>query len=242
MARAKFTDRVTTADASKMPQEYRDLVIRLLTIQADCEIGGPNAYGAHWCLDAPTLEDMIRVTGIIRQELEHFQAFNEVLRALGADRTDLLHRPPAERYVDAFRASSPATWADVAAFCCLIDRVGAYQVAEMVDSSLLALDDILPDIAREEEGHVRFGARRLGDLAANPETKPAAQAAVTRWYPRALDMFGKSASARAERYVEWGLKKRLNEEGRRDYISEVRPILQGMGLYVPVDTYDRRYP
>jgi 1,2-phenylacetyl-CoA epoxidase catalytic subunit len=54
-------------------------------------------------------------------------------------------------------------------------------------------------------------------------------------------MVGRSASARAERYIEWGLKKRLNEEARRDYADEVRPILEEMGLVVPDETFDRRY-
>lgn len=241
MSRAKFTDRIAAKDVLKMPQEYRQLLVRLLTIQADCEIGGPKAYGARWCFDAPTVDDMIRVTGIIRQELEHFRSFNELLRELGEDRSDLLWRPSAERSVDAFRAADSAQWADVAAFCCLIDRVGQFQVNEMVESSFLPLDNILPQISQEEEGHTRYGTRRLGELAANPQTKPEAQAAVDRWYPRALDMFGRSGSARAERYLDWGLKKRLNEEARRDYIDEVRAVIQGMGLVVPDEGFDRRY-
>jgi len=241
MSRANFTDRITARDVPKMPSEYQELLIRLLTIQADCEVGGPKAYGARWCFDAPTVDDMIRVTGIIRQELEHFRSFNELLRELGEDRTDLLWRPSADRYVDAFRAADAAHWADVVAFCCLIDRVGQFQVNAMVESSFLPLDDVLPQIIQEEEGHTRYGTRCLAALAANPATKPEAQAAVIRWYPRALDMFGRSGSARAERYIEWGLKQRLNEEARRDYINEVRPVLEGMGLVVPDEGFDRRY-
>jgi len=38
-AQAKFTDRATARDVAKMPDEYKDLLVRLLTIQADCEIG-----------------------------------------------------------------------------------------------------------------------------------------------------------------------------------------------------------
>ena len=38
---SQFTDRIEPKDFGKMPEEYRDLLTRLLTIQADCEIGGP---------------------------------------------------------------------------------------------------------------------------------------------------------------------------------------------------------
>lgn len=40
MTQARFTDRITAQDFPKMPEAYRELLERLLTIQADCEIGG----------------------------------------------------------------------------------------------------------------------------------------------------------------------------------------------------------
>src|SRR2546425_8759284 len=43
-----------------MPEEYRELLTRLLTIQADCEIGGPHIYVDHWTLRAPTVDDQWR--------------------------------------------------------------------------------------------------------------------------------------------------------------------------------------
>lgn len=240
--RARFTDRVTTTeDVSKMPDEYRDLLVRLLTIQADCEIGGPHVYGPQWFLNAPTADDMFRLTHIIAEELDHFRSMQRLLNELGVDRSDLLRRSNAERALEAFRVTEVPSWADVAAFCCLIDRVGRYQIEEMTESSFQPLDTVLPQIMREELGHIGFGTAWLAQLAADPETRPSAQAAVDRWYPRALDMFGRTGSWRAERFIEWGLKHRLNEEARRDYIAEVVPVLAGMGLVAPPESLDRHF-
>ena len=238
---AKFTDRIEPSDVVKMPEEYRDLVIRLLTIQADCEIGGPNVYGRRWFLNAPSADDMFRVTHILAEEIDHFRMMNGLLLEIGVDRTELLYRCSSERYVDAFRVTDVPTWSDVAAFCCLIDRVGRFQIEEMVASSFKALDKVLPRIRQEELGHVGYGTARLTALAADPATHEEAQAAVNRWYPRALDSFGRSGSWRAERFIEWGLKHRLNEEARRDYIAEVGPIISDMGLVVPAEDYDRHF-
>ncbi len=241
MSRATFTDRVLAKDFAKMPEEYQDLVIRLLTIQADCEIGGPHVYGPRWFLDAPTADDMFRVTHILAEELDHFRAMHGLLLSIGVDRSDLLRRQNSERYLEAFRTSDVPSWGDVAGFCALIDRVGRFQVEEMVGSSFAPLEPVLPQIMREEIGHVGFGTARLAQLAANPETKRVAQAAVDRWYPRALDMFGRAGSRRAERYIAWGLKQRLNEEARADYIREVTPIIENMGLVVPDEGFDRQF-
>jgi ring-1,2-phenylacetyl-CoA epoxidase subunit PaaA len=241
MSRATFTDRVDSKDFAKMPAEYQDLLVRLLTIQADCEIGGPHVYGPQWFLDAPSADDMSRVTHILAEEIDHFRAMQGLLLSIGVDRSDLLRQPNEKRFLDAFRTTEVPYWADVAAFCCLVDRVGGYQISEMEDSSFLPLDAVLPRIKAEEIGHIGFGTSRLTKLAMDPVTKPQAQAAVDRWYPRALDMFGRSGSRRAERYIEWGLKHRTNEEARAEYIKEVSAALEKMGLTVPDETFDRRH-
>jgi ring-1,2-phenylacetyl-CoA epoxidase subunit PaaA len=241
MTRAKFTDRVTAKDIAKMPTEYRDLLVRLLTIQADCEIGGPNVYGRQWFLNAPTADDMYRVTQILAEEIDHFRLMNRLLQGLDADQSQLLWRPNGERYLAVFRETEAPTWADVAAFCCLIDRVGRFQIEEMVGASFQPLDRVLPQIIRDELGHVGYGTARLAELAADPRTVGEAQAAVNRWYPLALDSFGRKDSWRSERFVEWGLKHHLNQETRLAYVAEVAPLLEGMGLVVPDPEYGRHY-
>jgi ring-1,2-phenylacetyl-CoA epoxidase subunit PaaA len=240
-SRATFTDRVTAEDFHKMPAEYQDLVIRLLTIQADCEIGGPHVYGERWFLNAPTADDMYRVTTILAEEIDHFRLMNGLLRDVGVDRSELLRHTADQRYVDAFRVTATPSWADVATFCALIDRVGKFQIHEMVGSSFEPLDRVVPQIIKEELGHVGYGTARLAELAADPATHEEAQAAVDRWYPRALDSFGQSGSRRAERYVELGIKQHLNEEARTAYIAEVTPLLTRMNLAVPPEEYDRHY-
>ncbi|HEY3116284.1 MAG TPA: Phenylacetic acid catabolic protein [Chloroflexota bacterium] len=241
MSRAKFTDRVTVEELPKMPDEYRDLVIRLLTIQADCEIGGPHVYGQQWFLDAPTADDMFRLTHILAEEIDHFRKFAGLLQKIGIDRSDLLRRRPADRFLEAFQVTDVSMWADVATFCCLVDRVGRYQLEEMAGSSYQPLDGVLPTVMAEEVGHIGYGTARLGELARDPETRLEAQAAVNHWYPRALDMFGRTGSSRAEQFIEWGLKKRANEEARAAYIAEVDPLLDRMGLVVPDPSHNRHY-
>ena len=49
-----FEDKVDREDLEKMPDEYKDLLSRVLTIQADCEIGGPHLYVKDMLLSAPT--------------------------------------------------------------------------------------------------------------------------------------------------------------------------------------------
>lgn len=238
---SQFTDRIEPQDFGKMPKEYQELLSRLLTIQADCEIGGPHIYVDHWTLRAPSADDQWRVAKIAMEEIDHCRKFLRMLGLLEIDRSDILFRPRSKREVDAFKEDMPS-WADFAAFGMLIDKVGEYQLEEMVNSSFLPVDDFLPTILREEKGHVSYGTQQLEKLiASGPEGKAEAQKAVDRWFIVGLDMFGKSESARTERYIEWGLKRRTNEEARRQYIAEVEPQIAALGVRVPDRLAGRKY-
>ncbi len=236
-----FTDRIQAEDFVKMPREYQELLTRVLTIQADCEIGGPMVYAEKWMLHGPSADDIWRVTRIVAEEVDHFRKFARVLALVGLDISPLLRKASSERLVAAFREKDPPTWADVAAFCAFIDRVGRYQVEEFADSSFLPLDRILQPIMREEIGHIAFGVEKLKQLCQTEEGKAQAQDAVDRWLPRGLDMFGRSASRRSERYLYWGLKRRPNAEAREAYVAEVTPVLAELGLDLPDPEKDRAY-
>ena len=66
-----------------------------------------------------------------------------------------------------------------------------------------------------------YGYVKMRDLVRTDEGRAQAQAALDRWYPRGLDMFGRANSRRAARYVHWGLKHRSNETARAQYMAEV---------------------
>ncbi|MBI2324042.1 MAG: phenylacetate-CoA oxygenase subunit PaaI [Chloroflexi bacterium] len=236
-----FTDRIEPKDFEKMPKEYKELLTRLLAIQADCEIGGPHIYVDHWTLRAPTVDDQWRVARIAAEEIDHCRKFLRMLQLIDIDRSDILTRPRSRREVDAFKEDMPE-WADFAAFGMLIDKVGQYQLEEMIGSSYQPVDNYLDVILREEKGHISYGQQQLEKLVqSGPEGKAAAQRSVDRWYKVGLDMFGRSGSARTERYIEWGLKRRTNEEARRQYIAEVEPQIAALGLAVPDRLEGRKY-
>ena len=238
---SQFNDKVSPKDFGKMPPEYKDLLIRLLTIQADCEIGGPHIYVDHWTLRAPTVDDQWRVARIASEEIDHCRKMLRLLNLVDVDRSDILERPRSKREVDAFKEDMP-TWADFAAFGFLIDKVGQYQLEEMVGSTFAPIDDTLPVILREEKGHVAYGEQQLQALIdSGDDGKTQAQAAISKWYGIGLDMFGKSGSSRTERYLEWGLKRRTNEEARRQYIAEMEPKIAALGLVVPDRLLGRKY-
>jgi 1,2-phenylacetyl-CoA epoxidase catalytic subunit len=234
-------DKIAARDVPNMPAEYKDLLARVLTIQADCEIGGPHLYVDKLLPGAPDATKRLIVARTAAEEIDHFRKVLQVAAGIGLDLTYLLRRSNQERAVDAFRGEI-ATWEDYAVFGFLIDRIGRYQMEEFEGGSYAPLDAICPGILSEELGHTENGRVFTAELANGTEDqRRRVQEAINRWYPKGLDMFGQSGSRRAERYIEWGLKRRPNERAREQYIAEVNPLIEDMGLQVPDPEANRKF-
>ena len=236
-----FGDKVQSKDIDKMDPEYLELLGRVLTIQADCEIGGPHLYVKDILPSAPTKIDQLIVARTAAEEIDHFRKVARVAGDIGVDVSAVLSASNRDRYLDAFRGIIK-TWEDFAVFGFLIDRVGRYQLEEFFGCTYTPLEEILPQVVKEEVGHIGYGESKTAELAAKgDESREKVQKAVDFWYIKALDMFGRSDSARDQRYIDWGLKRRSNAQAREEYIKEVDLLIAKMGLRVPDPIAGRQY-
>jgi ring-1,2-phenylacetyl-CoA epoxidase subunit PaaA len=236
-----FEDKIEREDLEKMPAEYKELLERVLTIQADCEIGGPHLYVKDILPTAPSQVNQLIVARTAAEEMDHYRKIAKLAGDIGTDTSFLLSIPNQKRSLEAFRGVIK-TWEDFAVFGFLIDRVGRYQLEEFLDCSYLPLQRILPEILKEEVGHIGFGTNQTAELAAKgDEERERVQRSVDFWYIKALDMFGRSDSERSNRFCHWGLKRRSNSQARWEFIKEVGPMIQGMGLTVPDPIKDRKF-
>jgi ring-1,2-phenylacetyl-CoA epoxidase subunit PaaA len=236
-----FRDAVESKDIEKMDAEYRELLERVVTIQADCEIGGPHLYVKDILPSAPSKTEQLVVARTAAEEMDHFRKMARVAGDIGVDVSFVLSWPNQKRYLEAFRGVI-TTWENFAVFGFLIDRVGRYQLEEFFSCTYKPLERVLPQIIKEEMGHIGYGENKTADLAAKGDgSREKIQEAVDFWYIKALDMFGRSDSTRDQRYIYWGLKRRSNAQARQEFIDEVNPLLEKMGLKVPDPIKGRKY-
>ena len=236
-----FREKLELKDLEKMDPEYRDLLGRVVTIQADCEIGGPHLYVKDILPSAPSKVDQLIVARTAAEELDHYRKIARVAGDMGVDVSFVLSRPNQQRYLDAFRGTID-TWEDFAVFGFLIDRVGRYQLEEFFGCTYQPLTRILPTVLKEEIGHVGYGESKTAEFAAKGnEAREKAQKALNHWYVKALDMFGRSDSTRDQRYIYWGLKRRTNAQARQEFIQEVNPLIEKLGLEIPDPNQGRQY-
>jgi len=103
-----FTDKIDLKDFEKQDPEYQDLLRRVLAIQADCEIGGPNLYVKHILPSAPTKLDQLIVARTAAEEMDHYRKMARLAGDIGVDVSYVLSRSNQERYVEAFRGEIQA--------------------------------------------------------------------------------------------------------------------------------------
>ncbi|HTT34992.1 MAG TPA: Phenylacetic acid catabolic protein [Thermoplasmata archaeon] len=232
--------------AQEVPEEMRKLLIRLMVVQADTEFASIQQHRP-WLDQAPVLEDRWIEARIVADEARHGLQACRILRDFGEEGQryidDLLTKREGEHKLDAFNMKFDR-WSDVGAFTCFVDRVGVYQLRAFQECSYGPLARAMPLMLSEEQLHLNFGASVLRRMAKDgPKyagSKEEAQAAIRKWYPRALDMFGHSQSETSRLAIDLGLKRWTNEEARERYIAEIAPIIRSMGLELPPADFDRR--
>lgn len=232
---------VFTKDDPSMPPEFRELLVKLLLTEHLENNGNPEyrkllgKIAAAGIGFAPHGKAMAVEAEIVKQEVHHGEIVADLLRGLGVD-------PDGERPIKQYAFHIPfEDWIDLAWFHALIDRVGLYVGVEWTGSPYEPLATVSPQLEKDETFHTKAGFNHLKEICATEEGRAAAQERLTKWWPAALDMFGRSTSVNSPVYVKWGLKTHENEALRQKYIAEAIPPIEKLGLTVPDNLANRRY-
>lgn len=126
------------------------------------------------------------------------------------------------------------SFVDNVVFCCLIDRVGKYQLSMQRVSAYRPMAESMPQMLREEAFHLAAGVvpmRRWAQQAAEGEvyvTLEMLQKAINKWLPRGLEMFGDERGGGTN--VRFGLKPMKNAEAQDQYYEEVRKVVRDLNM------------
>ena len=160
-----FDDTIELKDFDKMDPEYKDLLSRVLTIQSDCEIGGPHLYVEHmlparrpratssW---SPALPPKRSTTSARWPAWPAISAPTCRTCSAGAT-TSATSRRSARRSPPGKTTRCLASWSTAWA---------SIQLDEFLDCSYAPLDRAVQTMAPEEEGHIEFGTVESAELAA----------------------------------------------------------------------------
>lgn len=233
--------RMFKKDDPDMPDEYRAFMIKLLkhvhienSSNPYCREVVANIANAGLRY-APDGRTALTEAVIVKQEAEHGEITSKLIRSFGED-------PHIEKEVGQYAFKIPLeNWVDVSWFHALIDRVGLYVGIEWMSATYEPLAKVSPRLEREEQFHADTGFKHLKQLVKTEDGRKQAQDLLHKWWPAALDMFGKSDSKNSDIYVKWGIKVHGNEDLRQMYIAETVPLIEALDFEVPNHLANRKY-
>lgn len=259
------TERVNTPEEEKLFQEiaegrtfdkgddlpplYEKQLKNLLWMQGDSEYSGALGY-MPWIEKAPTVQEKVLVSQIVKDEMRHASVIYRILEGLGEDpqthidKTNLGYKLEEDeanigfqRVKDDYRVNifyySINHWTDFILFNFLMDRAAGHQLQDTLESSYLPWKKGIEGIYKEEVMHLTHGDKWVKILAKDPEQKKFLQERLNLWWPRVMNVFGNTKGRRNDIYVKLGLKKRTNAEVRKTFVDEIQNLCDEVGLVVP---------
>jgi 1,2-phenylacetyl-CoA epoxidase catalytic subunit len=233
----------------QMPADYRETLLKIVYALASTEFASVEQHQA-WINQGPTAEDRFAQAQICADEAHQGFIDSRLLKTFGPEgeayAEKLLTTRMGEHPLHAFNVPFES-WPDVCGFCFLMDHVAWYHLRAFEDSSFAPFAREMTTMVHEERFHASFGARRIKDLVENPRYqdlakagKAEAQQTVDKWYPHALDTFGKAQSKFSDLAVAYGIRRWGNEELRRMWKADLDKQITALGLAVPDSGVGRR--
>lgn len=236
------------ADPVQIPDDaYREALINLLTQEADSELAGAHGYVP--CISmAPNIEECLAVSMMVKDEFRHARVCYKLLEHLGVDVDERIRgfdftlrvsdddlgttRAAGDKRVNIFYYPIK-DWYDFIAFNFCMDRGAGHQLEDVLLSSYRPWARVMEGIFKEEMFHIAHGDNWVKRLGTDSATRPRMQAAIDRWFPRTMNVFGRANAPKNRLYRELGLKARDNQEVRDAFAAEVAGRLAEFGLRMP---------
>ncbi|MFL6624425.1 MAG: Phenylacetic acid catabolic protein [Sulfurifustaceae bacterium] len=228
-------------DVSKMPPEYKELLIRQLLAHTEGELSGGDTY-IRMAPYAPNAYELKVIYESAAEEINHYMIGAKLLADLGVDVKFMLHQDLSERkYYPSDFVHEYDNWAERGLASMLAESAALEHILEMRESSYRPLAESCDVVITEESKHIAHGVRIIRGLCETDEGRAKVQRVLDWKWGQVLDLFGSSSSERSARYIKWGLRSRPNDEARVAFIARTRPRLEALGLTVPPDDCNRKF-
>lgn len=236
----RFAERVAAREVIEprdwMPERYRNQLIRMISQHAHSEIVGMLPEG-NWITRAPSLRRKLALLAKVQDEAGHGLYLYCAAETLGVTRDHLTRRllSGAAKYSHIFNYPT-LTWADVGAIGWFVDGAAIVNQTMLARCSYGPYARAMIRICKEENFHHKQGYEIMVTLARGaPAQREMAQDATSRWWWPSLMMFGPpdGASPNSAELMQWGIKRRSNDELRQLFVDVTVPQAQAAGLELP---------
>lgn len=215
----------TAEELAAQPQEYRDLVAKIVISHAINELYGSQVVDEPGIALAPSPKWKHLACRLAMEEIGHHLRFFKLGRDMGIPEEQMLPEKTEKQPLSIFEHKLDR-WVDFCVIKLLGDLAEIIQVEDLDGCSYLPLRKTAKMTMPEERFHARFGEHAAKDFVRTAAGKRELQAAIDRIFPTLPAFFGSAGSRNNELYRKWGIKARTNEAMRADYVERCRVIVE----------------
>lgn len=223
-----------------MTAQYKDDLIRILTVSADTElVSAPAYYNA--ARRAPSVNAMISALAIIQDEMGHAHIAYRLLQDLGVNKEEMIYRRAARQFKYPYAFDVPLeTWEEFVVANAFYDRAGITLLGDVFRSTSYGpWKRALVKVDKEETFHLRHGEIWMRRLAQEPGGRERLQAAIDWMFLLTVEWFGLPDDLKKHTgQLDYGLKGSSNDTLRQIWMKTAVPLCEEIGLRVPAKWND----
>ena len=154
----------------QMPEEYRDLVVRLILVHIEGELTGADDYAGPFYSMAPNAYEKMICCQRAAEEVDHYMRGAALLEEVGVDPSFMLKQRVDDRtYFPSEMFRNVNSWIE-RGFASLLGETAVLELmTELAHCSYKPLAQMFPEIIRDEKIHVAHGFRIVRDACQTTE-------------------------------------------------------------------------
>ena len=227
-----------------VPPRYRAELMKLMATFVDSSLAGAAGF-ADTINAGPGIKQRIAAAKIVLEKTDNADRVLRIMGEFGADTARYAtHHPWTARLdrnadIGATRSTHDMRlavfnypirgWADAVVMNLLMGRAVVVQLGELTQVSYQPLAEAFRAILPVERRHAELAEEGMPQVV-NAEGPGAVQAMVDYWWPRVAASFGSERSEKFDALKAMGLRRTPNAELRARWETDLRALLEGLGL------------
>ncbi len=233
----------------RMPDEYRQPIVRIMSIQAYAEASAAPSL-ARWISKAPGFRAVRTVASILADEARHAFLLYRELETMGVTHEESIAiaegknmgKKTASLEGPLSVADEENEWIDVVLNHMFLDRAGLFMVSNFAQSSFQPWAAACAEILKDEPMHVGFGLTELRNYMNAEHDEQDLSRRASKWFAFGLNFFGPPAGRNDETLRRYGIKRKGNEALREEYRKDVHDVLDRIGKRDLIRLSSQEYP
>ena len=218
-----------------MTEQYKEDLIRILTVSADTELVSAPAY-YYAARKAPSVNAMISALAIIQDEMGHAHIGYRLLQDLGVDKDRLVYERAARQFKYPYAFDVPLeSWEELVVANAFYDRAGITLLGDIFKHSTYGpWKRALVKVDKEETFHLRHGEIWMRRIAQEPGGRERLQQCVDWMFLLTVEWFGLPDDLKLHTgQLSYGIKGSSNDTLRQTWMKTAVPLCEELGLQVP---------